>query len=377
MKLLHVSDLHIGKKIYEFSMLEDQKFILDQISSLAEERRADGVLLAGDLYDKSIPSAEAVTLLDAFLTGLADRGVKVFAVSGNHDSAERMAFGAGLLGKAGVHLSPVYDGKVKKIVCRDAYGEVCIYLLPFLKPSIVRAAFGEEEIESYQDAVRIAIGHLAPDPSCRNVLVAHQLVTGAQRSESEEIHVGGMDNVDASLFDAFDYVALGHIHKPQSIGRSTLRYCGSPLKYSFSEAEQEKSVTLVELREKGDVRLEFLPLRPLREMRRIRGSYLEAARIRPGSRTEDYVQVILTDEEEVPDAARKLRNNYPNLMHLEYDNSRTREDRLTEQGERPEEKTEEELFEKFFETQNNSPMEEWQASFLRGLLKELKEGEKV
>lgn len=252
-------------------MLEDQKYILTQILSLVEDEHVDGVLLAGDLYDKSVPSTDAVQLLDWFLTRLARLNVSVFAVSGNHDSPERVAFGARLLSSRGVYLSPVYDGNVEKISMPDAYGEVAIYLLPFVKPAVVRHVFEEEEINSYQDAVYAAVSHLEINPQVRNVLVAHQFVTGAARCESEEILVGGLDNVDAAVFDDFDYVALGHIHSPQYVGRETIRYCGTPLKYSFSEAEQEKSVTVVELREKGQVEIQKLPIKPLREMRRIRG----------------------------------------------------------------------------------------------------------
>ena len=270
MKFVHLSDLHIGKRVNEFSMLEDQKYILEQILSLVRDEQADGVFLAGDLYDKAVPPAEAVRVLDEFLTRLAGMGVPVFAVSGNHDSAERVAFGARLLSGRGVYLSPVYDGHVERVCLTDDYGEVRVYLLPFVRPAVVRHVFEEEEIGSYQDAVRAAVEHMEVEPSVRNVLVAHQFVTGAARCESEEILVGGLDNVDASVFDDFDYVALGHIHSPQHVGRETVRYCGTPLKYSFSEAEQEKSVTVVELREKGRSEIRKIPLKPLRDMRRIR-----------------------------------------------------------------------------------------------------------
>ena len=273
--MAHLADLHIGKKLYEFSMIEDQRFILEQILGILEEEKVDGVLVAGDVYDKPVPAAEAVQLLDDFLTGLASCGIKVFLISGNHDSAERLAFGARLFGEAGVYVSRIYDGTVRKITLRDEYGEADVHLLPFIKPSMVRHFWEEEETETFQDAVRTAIHHMEVDPSRRNVLVAHQFVTGAGTCESEELLVGGLDQVDASLFADFDYVALGHIHSPQKIGRETLRYCGTPLKYSFSEADQEKSVTIVELREKGDVRLSVRPLRPLHDLRQIRGSYME------------------------------------------------------------------------------------------------------
>lgn len=250
MKLLHISDLHLGKRINEFSMLEDQKYILRQILSLAETEQTDGVIIAGDIYDKPVPSAETVQTFDWFLTGLADKGKQVFAVSGNHDSAERIAFGAQLMRGRCVYISPVYAGVTAPIALTDEYGELYIYLLPFIKPAVVRYVLekeGEAELpKSYQEAVKLAVERMQVDSAKRNILVAHQFVTGAGRCESEEIAVGGLDNVDADIFDRFDYVALGHIHSPQWIMREAVRYCGTPLKYSFSEAEQEKSVTILE-----------------------------------------------------------------------------------------------------------------------------------
>lgn len=375
MKFMHLSDLHIGKRVNEFSMLEDQKYILAQILSLVEEEQADGVFLAGDLYDKPVPPAEAVQVLDSFLTRLARLNVPVFAVSGNHDSAERVAFGSRLLSSRGVYLSPVYDGAVEKISMTDAYGEVVIHLLPFIKPAVVRHVFEEEEINSYQDAVYAAVSHMEINPEARNVLVAHQFVTGAARCESEEILVGGLDNVDSSVFEPFDYVALGHIHSPQHVGRETIRYCGTPLKYSFSEAEQEKSVTVVELKEKGQVEIRKLPLKPLRDMRRVRGSYLEvtARSFYQDSNTEDYVQVTLTDEEDVPDGLQKLRVIYPNLMRLEYDNKRTRNHENIDGACEVEQKSELELFKEFYELQNNQPMSGQQEAFVRDLVENIQE----
>lgn len=375
MKFIHLSDLHIGKRVNEFSMLEDQKYILAQILELVEMERADGVILAGDLYDKPVPPAEAVRVLDAFLTRLAEMGMPVFAVSGNHDSAERVAFGAQLFSGRGVYVSPVYDGKVEYISQRDSFGEVRVYLLPFVKPAVVRHVFEEEEIDSYQDAVRAAVEHMEVDPAVRNVLVAHQFVTGAARCESEEILVGGLDNVDAAVFDQFDYVALGHIHSPQHVGRETVRYCGTPLKYSFSEAGQEKSVTVVELGDKGDVGIRKIPLKPLRDMRRIRGSYMEVTdrAFYQDMNMEDYVQITLTDEEDVPDGMQKLRVIYPNLMRLEYDNTRTRESGDVNGACEVEQKSELELFGEFYELQNNQAMSGKQEAFVRRLIEEVQE----
>lgn len=381
MKFLHISDLHIGKRVNEFSLIEDQKYILNQILNIARLTQADGVIIAGDIYDKPIPSAEAVQLFDWFLTGLADQGKKIFAISGNHDCAERIAFGAHLMQKRGVYLSPVYDGCVSKISMADAYGELDMYLLPFIKPATVRHALetepGTPAPESYQDAVKLAVGRIQPDEAKRSILVAHQFVTGAGRCESEEVLVGGLDNVDASIFDPFDYVALGHIHSPQSILRETVRYCGTPLKYSFSEAAQQKSVTVVELKDKGQVQLQTIPLTPLRDLRKIRGSYLEvtARSYYEHTNTNDYVQVTLTDEDDIPDGLQKLRVIYPNLMQLVYDNSRTRQNQAVDTAAEVEKKSELELFEEFYELQNNQPMSPRQSAFLGQLIEDIRTNE--
>lgn len=374
MKLIHLSDLHIGKRVNEFSMAEDQKYILNQILEIIDREQPDCVVIAGDVYDKSIPSAEAVQILDDFLTRLAGRKIPAAMISGNHDSPERLSFGAQLMKESGIYVSPVYDGQVQSIGFADEYGEVRVYLLPFLKPATVRHVYEEETVESYQDAVETAISHLPLDTSCRNVLVAHQFAAGASRCESEEMSVGGIDQVDVSVFDDFDYVALGHIHSPQSAGRPAVRYCGTPLKYSFSEAGQQKSVSVVELFEKGRVEIREVPLTPLRDMRKIRGTYLEltARSFYQGTNTEDYIQAILTDEEDIPDGMQKLRIIYPNLMRLEYDNRRTRENRQIQQAADAEEKSETELFSQLYELQNNQPLDEEQKQFLEAVIRQVK-----
>lgn len=395
MKLMHISDLHIGKRVYEFSMLEDQKYILNQILAILDEERPDGVLIAGDVYDKTVPSAEAVQVLDRFLTGIGERRIPVMLISGNHDSPERLAFGAELMKGQGIHISPVYDGTVQKVSLTDAYGEVHIYLLPFLKPQSVRHALtreretalqaGEEEraaalekeiagIVSANDAVRFAVSRMQVDPAARNVLMAHQFVTGARSCDSEEVQAGGLDQVQMEIFDDFDYVALGHIHSPQKVRRETVRYCGTPLKYSFSEAGQQKSVTMVELKEKGNLTLRELPLKPLRDMRKVKGTYLEvtAKSFYEGTNTRDYLQVTLTDEEDVPDGLAKLQILYPNLMNLQYDNRRTRENQEILADESGERKSELEFFEEFYELQNNQSMSEAQRKFCMELIEKIK-----
>lgn len=377
MKLFHLSDLHIGKRVNEFSMIEDQKYILKRILDLAEEEKPDGIILAGDIYDKQIPSAEAVQVFDEFITRLAGRAIPVFIISGNHDSAERLAFGGRLLNSRGIYLSPVYDGSVTKIPLKDQYGTVWIHLLPFIRPSTVRHVFENEAdlVTDVQTAAETVIRHMEIDLKDRNILVAHQFVTGASRCESEDVQVGGLDNIDAAVFTPFDYTALGHIHSPQNVGTDRVRYCGTPLKYSFSEVDQEKSITVVELEKKGTVRTSLLPLKPLRDMRKLRGTYLELTdrSFYRDMNREDYIQVTLTDEDDVPDGLQKLRVIYPNIMQLLYDNQRTKTTQEVDAAQAVEKKTEIELFYEFYELQNNQPMTKQQKDFTEQLIREIKE----
>ncbi len=366
MKLFHLSDLHLGKRVNEFSMIEDQKYILKEILTRVNEEKPDGILIAGDVYDRSVPTEDAMKLWDEFLISLAEKKVPVFAISGNHDSAIRFSDHGPLVDVTGIHLSPVYDGNAKHFTLTDEFGEVNFYLLPFIKPATVRNVFPDEEISDYTDACRVAIEHMEVDENKRNVILAHQFVTGAVRCESEEVVVGGLDNVDASVFDAFDYVALGHIHGKQKIGREEVRYCGTPLKYSFSEKDHEKSITVVELLKKGEVKISEIPLVPRRDLREIKGSYadLTLKENYENTNTEDYIHAVLTDENDVIDAIGKLRVIYPNLMKLSYDNKRTREQRVVTDATDVEQKTPLELFEEFYEKQNNSEMSSEQTAFV-------------
>lgn len=375
MKLIHLSDLHLGKRMNEFSMLEDQAYILTKIINIIDDEKPQVVLIAGDVYDKSVPSAEAVQLFDSFLVKLAQRDLQVFVISGNHDSAERIAFGAKLMDRSGIHLSPVYDGKVEPIELQDSYGPVCFYMLPFVKPANVRQFYESENIESYNDALRTAVSYMKINPEYRNVLITHQFVTGASRSELKDISVGGTDNVDASIFEAFDYVALGHIHGPQNIGKSTIRYCGTPLKYSFSEKDHQKSVTVVEMQEKEKIAVRTVPLVAQHDLREIKGTYEELTLKSnyEGTKTDDYLHIILTNEEDVPDAVLRLRNIYPNLMQLDYDNARTRSSAQLADIENLEQKSEMQLFGELFEQQNGKPMSEEQRKFCTSLFEQIKE----
>lgn len=377
MKFLHLSDLHLGKRVNEFPMLADQKAILAQILKIADDERPNAVLIAGDVYDKSVPPVEAVELFDDFLVKLAARKLPVYVIGGNHDSPERLAFCNRLIDASGIHISPAYGGEVRPLSLADEYGKVNIYMLPFVKPANVRRYFPEEQIESYTDAVRVAISKMQVNAAERNLLVTHQFVTGAARCDSEEISVGGADNVDLSVFDAFDYVALGHIHGAQNIS-PRVRYCGTPLKYSFSEAKQQKSVTVAELKEKGTLEIRTVPLTPERDMHEIRGTYEEIASKNFYENTtyrSDYMHVTLTDETDVPDAMAKLRVIYRNLMTLSYDNTRTRARTELGAAAETERKTPLDLFAEFYEKQNGAPMDEEQRAFVRELIE--KEGDAI
>ncbi len=374
---MHLADLHLGKRVNGFSMMEDQEYILNRILEIVEEEQPDGLLIAGDVYDKTIPPAEAVRRMDDFLTAVAAKHVPVFLISGNHDSAERVAFGHQLMQGSGIWISPVYDGTIRHHTLKDRWGEVNIYLIPFLRPSVMRSFFPDVEIEDYTDALRTIIEDLQVDTSRRNVVLAHQFVTAAgalpETCDSEQLSVGGLDRVDGSVFSPFDYTALGHLHGPQRVGSETIRYAGSPLKYSFSELHQKKSVTVAELRAKGETEIRQIPLQPRREMTELRGTFeeiLEEAR-KKGAPQTDYYHMILTDETDVVDALSRLREYYPNIMLLDYDNRRTRSQKEVEQLDRVEERTPGELFAALYEQQNGQEMDSDRKEYLDGLIREI------
>lgn len=373
MKFIHVSDLHLGKRLHETSLIEDQQTILNQILNIIDDEEPTGVLLAGDIYDKSMPSAEAVALFDFFISELAKRRLQVFIISGNHDSAERIAFGSKIMDAVGIHLSPVYNGEILPVVLKDEDGEVDVYMLPFIKPSHVRRFYEREEINTYTDAVKVAIDKMDVNKDKRNVLITHQFVTGATRSESEE-SVGGTDNVDASVFCNFDYVALGHLHSPQFCFNGKIRYSGTPLKYSFSEATDTKSVTVVTLGKKGEnPDIKTIELKPMRDMRKIRGAFDDLISV--AERTEDYVQITLTDEEDIPNAMSRLQTVYKNALELKYDNARTRASSTILGAEDVENKTPFELFSEFFIDRNNAEMSDMQKEYMKSLIEKIEEEE--
>lgn len=378
MKFIHISDLHLGKKLCEYSMLDDQQHILKQILKIIADEMPDGVFISGDIYDKSVPSAEAVALFDDFLVQLSALKLPVFIISGNHDSPERLAFGGRLIDLSGIHISPVYRGCISPFSIEKDGEKADIYMLPFVKPANVRSVLGNEEIETYTDAVRAALGEIKTDSSHINILLTHQFVIGAKRSDSEEITVGGTDNVDADVFDGFDYVALGHIHSAQNVGSTRIRYCGTPLKYSFSEVSQNKSATIVEI-SKGELpQIRTAALTPLHNMQEIRGKYEEITEKSFYEKTtliDDYLHITLTDEEDIPGVVQKLQTIYRRLMKLDYDNTRTRHHAEIQAVSEEKMKKPDELFAEFYKLRNGSEMSNEQMNFIQELIKKIKEEE--
>ena len=377
MKFAHISDLHLGKRIHQFSMIEEQKYILEKIIEIAKEEQIDGILIAGDVYDKIYPSAEAVALFDSFLVKLAKEEIQVFVISGNHDSPERIAFLGQLTRKAGVYLSPVYQGKIEPVTKEDEFGKVHIYLLPFIKPVHVRHFFPEEIVTNYTEAMQIVVNHMNLNKEERNILVAHQFVTGAMRSDSEEISVGGLDNIDARCFEDFDYVALGHIHSPQNMTSEKIRYSGTPLKYSFSESQDKKSVTIIELGKKGEMNIKEIPLTPLHDMVKIRGLFAEVMNSMnfPQLDVSSYLHITLLDEMDIPAAFNRLVEVYPNLMQMEYDNLRTRERKNLQVRKEVAQISPQDMFASLYETMNNQPLSDVQQEYLMEKIEKIWKGE--
>ena len=377
MKILHLADLHIGKKINEFSMIEDQKFILKKILEIMDDVKPHAVIIAGDVYDKTVPTIEAVELLDDFIFEISKREISTFIISGNHDSAERLSFGAKVMKFGKIYISPVFDGKISKYTLSDENGKINFYLMPFLKPMNVKKFFLDEEINSYDDAARLIVKNMNIDVSQRNILIAHQFVTETSQSELEEKNVGGLDNISAEIFCDFDYVALGHIHKAYSIGeKKRIRYCGSPLKYSLSEINVEKSVTIVEINSKDDFKTEIVSLVPLRDMQVIKGTFEEITKnsFYCDINTKNYISITLTDENEVPNALQKLRDIYENILKLDYDNKRTQKYNKIA-FEKIKKRDPFEVFSEFYELQNNQKMTAEQEEIMKNLIGEIWEVE--
>lgn len=371
MKFLHLADLHLGKQLNDLSLLEDQEEILQQILAMARDEAVDGVLIAGDVYQRSTPQAEAMALFDRFVSALAAEGRKVFIISGNHDSALRISYFGDLIRQAGVYVTHAFEGQLQSVELNDGDGALVVWMMPFLRPAQVKRYLQQEKIVTYQDAVAAILRNTAVDPAKRNVLLCHQFIAGSETSDSEEHAVGGLDQIDASLFDGFDYVALGHIHKPQRVLRETVRYAGSPLKYSFSEANHKKSVPVVELNDKGDVQVKKLPLFPRRDVRLVEGLLDEVVRM---DYSEDYVWLTIRDELVPPDARVTASVTFPNMMKFSVVNSRTKFDVDVLAAERMENKPVTELFSDFYRLQNNDQLPgEEHMKVLGKIIKELEE----
>ncbi len=376
MRIAHLGDLHIGKKLNGMSLLEDQQFILGEIIKIVKNEKVEVVVISGDIYDKSVPVAEGISLFDEFITELQSNNIKVLIVSGNHDSSERIEYGSRIFENSGVYIAGKFEGTVKKVELEDCYGKINFWLVPFIKPAIVKSYY--QECNSYEDAFSWVIEGANINYDERNVLVAHQFFTSGsepvERSDSEIISVGTLDNIDTSVIKGFDYAALGHIHKPQSFNEGNIRYSGSPLKYSFSEANHVKSVHIIELKDKGQVDIKLVSLEPLRDLRVITGPIdvlLSKDIVAQGNR-EDYIKAVLTDEEELYDAIGRVREVYPNVLRLEFNNSRGYVDfDYSLEASEVESKSKLELFEEFFEKQNNRAMDENERSIVRGYLEEV------
>ena len=377
MRIMHLADLHLGRTILEQSLIEDQKYILDEIIELAIDKKVDLILIAGDVYDKSIPSVEAVNLFSKFLTSLYKKNIKVCVISGNHDSKDRLSFGNELFIDNGIYIEGVFNGELKYIELEDEYGKLNIYMLPFVKPVDVRKYYPDEKIDSYDDAVRCIIKNTKIDKKGRNIIMVHQFVTGSnidiERSDSETISLGGIDNVDINNFIDFDYVAMGHIHGPQRLLRDTARYAGSPLKYSFSEVNQKKSIPIINFRGKDDIEFELVSLLPLRDMRIIKGPIdkLLDKDVYKDTNLDDYICAVITDNDYVVDAIGKLRDVYKNILKVSYDNDRTNIDNDIDIQNINKDLSPIELFSDFYKMQNNIDIDKKRERIVNDIIKEV------
>ena len=379
MKILHLADLHIGKIIFEQSLLEDQEYMLNKIIEKIKEENIDAILIAGDVYDRSIPQADAIDLLDRFLNILIkELKKKVFIIAGNHDSKERLGFGNKIFENEGLFISSKYEGKIKKVELQDEYGKLNIYMLPFIKPIEVKKYFDDESL-SYDETIKKIIEKEDIDESQRNIILTHQFVTAigeeVERTESEVLTLGGTDNVDISNYNKFDYVAIGHVHRPQRIGRDTARYAGTMLKYSFSEVNHKKTMPIIDFKEKGNIDIKLVELKPLRDMREIKGPIEKLLENYEEENANDYIRAIITNEEPVYDAIGQLRRIYPNVLKLEVQNSKilSNIEFKTENLQKVKSKSEVELFNEFYKFQNNIELNVEQKNLIQEVVKEIKE----
>lgn len=384
MKILHLADMHIGKNVIEQSMLEDQEYMLEQIIKKIKKEKIEVVLISGDVYDRSIPPSEAVNLLDNFLKILIkDLKLKVFIIAGNHDSKERLNFGSKIFEEEGLYICTSYEGNIKKVQLEDKYGKINIYMLPYIKPIEVKRYFEDTEINSYNDAIKNIIKKEKINQDERNIILSHQFVTAGntepEKSDSETLFLGGTENVDVSNYDKFDYVALGHIHGPQRIGRDTARYAGTILKYSFSEVNQKKALTVIDYKEKGNLEYKLIQLVPIRDMRVIKGPIEELLKEENyiGTNRNDYIRAIITNEEPIYDAIGQIKRVYPNTLRLDIENSKfvqSFENKLTNIDE-IKKRDELELFNEFFQFQNNTELNKMQTEIMKNIISDVKRNE--
>lgn len=377
MKFAHLADLHIGKRLYEYSLIDNQRDILLQIVELIKKCDVDGVVISGDIYDKSVPPVDAVGIMDEFLSALAALDIFIIIIGGNHDSVARLSFGSKVLEKSRVFISPVFNGNIEKVELQDQFGIINFYLLPYIRPINVKRVYKDFSGESFTEALNFVIDRINPDKSMRNVLVAHQFVTGAQKSDSEELYVGGSENVAYTLFDDFDYVALGHLHMPQNVGRDTVRYAGTPLKYSFSEISHKKSMTIVDIKQKGDIKIQEIPLSPTCDLLELRGTLNELVSNSTASSVDkkSFLKITLTDEVLKNDALDILKKFYPCIVSIGYDNSMTRDNKLIRREEKSEEQEPKQIVEELFEQQNNREMNTVERDLINKLVKKVWERE--
>ena len=377
MKLMHLSDLHLGKLVLEQSMIDDQKYILNQIIDIVKKEKVDIVLIAGDVYDKSIPTIEAVNLFSNFLTKLYKLKVLVFVISGNHDSKDRLSFGNELFVDNGIYIEGIFNGNLRCETTNDKYGKLNIYMLPFIKLVEIKRFYPDEIIDTYEDAIKCILKHSSINKNERNIIMVHQFVTSLGedviRSDSESISLGGIDNIDVTLFKDFDYVAMGHIHGPQKVGRETARYSGSPLKYSFSEVNQKKSVCIIEFNSKEDINISKIPLIPIRDMRVIKGPFdkLISKEIVNIENKNDYLDVVLTDDDYIINAIGKLRKFYPNILKLEYENKISSNDVLDNIDIDKSNMSPIDLFSEFYKMQNGIELPAKKKKIIEEVIKEV------
>ena len=381
MRILHLADLHLGKILQEQPLIEDQKYMLEEIIKKVQEENIEIILISGDIYDRSIPQTDAVDMLDYFLNKLIkDLKKQVFMISGNHDSKERLGFGNKIFENDGLYISSKYEGQIKKVELQDEYGKLNIYLLPFIKPVEVKKYF-EDEILSYDETIKKIIEKENIDETQRNIILTHQFVTcigeEVERTDSETISLGGIDNVDISNYDKFDYVAIGHVHRPQRIGRDTARYAGTMLKYSFSEVNHKKTIPIIDFKEKGNINIKLVELIPLRDMREIKGPIEELIKKEnyKNTNTEDYIKAIITNEEPVYDAIGQIRKVYPNVLKLEIQNSKSsvsQNDEKEKELQNIKNKSEVELFNEFYKFQNYTELNDEQTQVIENIVKEIK-----